>query len=69
MLMLIITFMIFLVFILLMSVGFLFQKKTIIGSCGGLSKIGINRVCDCPSPCSEKKIKNWNKHRIEIKNL
>ncbi|CAG9000266.1 MAG: hypothetical protein CENE_02260 [Candidatus Celerinatantimonas neptuna] len=47
------TFIIFLVIILLMSVGVLAHRKPIQGSCGGLSGVGIEKVCDCETPCDE----------------
>ncbi|EMK2704204.1 (Na+)-NQR maturation NqrM, partial [Providencia rettgeri] len=25
------------------------------GSCGGLSSIGVDKVCDCPEPCDARK--------------
>jgi len=52
-----ITFGFFLVVIAAMAVGYIFQKKTISGSCGGLSSVGMEKVCDCPDPCENKKKK------------
>jgi hypothetical protein len=40
-----------------MSVGYIFQKKTIAGSCGGLGALGIDKACDCPEPCDRKKMR------------
>lgn len=47
------TFVIFLVIVLLMSLGVLAHRKPIQGSCGGLSSVGIQKVCDCETPCDE----------------
>lgn len=59
-----------------MAVGYLFQKKTISGSCGGLGAVGIDKACDCPEPCDRKKarmereekrhakIKEWQQNKI-----
>ncbi|HGJ5874693.1 MULTISPECIES: (Na+)-NQR maturation NqrM [Arsenophonus] len=38
-----------------MSLGYIFKRKEIQGSCGGLSSIGIEKVCDCPQPCDLRK--------------
>jgi hypothetical protein len=40
-----------------MSVGYIFQQKTIVGSCGGLGALGIAKACDCPEPCDRKKMR------------
>ena len=37
--------------IVLMSVGFIFKKQSLKGSCGGLSSLGIAKACDCDKPC------------------
>ena len=46
----------FLTMVLAMAVGYLFQKKSISGSCGGLGALGIEKACDCPEPCDRKKL-------------
>ena len=48
---------IFLVVVIAMSVGYIFQQKTIAGSCGGLGALGIAKACDCPEPCDRKKMR------------
>ena len=50
-----ITFFIFLAVIAAMSVGYIFQKKVVKGSCGGLGSVGIEKVCNCPEPCDARK--------------
>jgi hypothetical protein len=40
-----------------MAVGYIFQQKTISGSCGGLGALGIDKACDCPEPCDRKKMR------------
>ena len=45
----------FLTMVLAMAVGYLFQKKSISGSCGGLGALGIEKACDCPEPVDRKK--------------
>ncbi len=45
----------FLVFVLAMAVGYIFQKKVVKGSCGGLGAVGIEKVCNCPEPCDARK--------------
>ena len=62
--------------VLAMAVGYILQKKTIAGSCGGLGALGISKACDCPEPCDRKKarmereekrqekIKEWQNNKI-----
>lgn len=49
------TFILFLVAFLVMSLGYIIKRKSIQGSCGGLSSIGVEKVCDCPEPCDARK--------------
>ncbi|MFT4926137.1 MAG: hypothetical protein ACI8WB_002235 [Phenylobacterium sp.] len=70
------TFGVFLIVTVAMSVGYIFQKKSIAGSCGGLGALGIDKACDCPEPCDkrrrrmakeaakEEKQAQWQKDRI-----
>lgn len=37
----------FLILVVLMSIGVLMRRKPIQGSCGGLSSVGVDKVCDC----------------------
>jgi hypothetical protein len=72
----ILAFVFFVAMVLAMAVGYLVQKKTISGSCGGLGALGISKACDCPEPCDrkkarmereearQKKIAEWNKDKI-----
>lgn len=41
----------FVAIIVLMSIGFIIKKKSLKGSCGGLSSLGIAKACDCDAPC------------------
>lgn len=66
----------FLLMVLAMGVGYIFQKKTISGSCGGLGALGVAKACDCPEPCDrkksrmakeaarEEKLKEWKNNQI-----
>lgn len=72
----ILAFVFFLVVVVAMSVGYIFQQKTIAGSCGGLGALGVDKACDCPEPCDrkkmrmekeqarEKKLKEWKENQI-----
>jgi len=51
----IITFLLMLVIVALMAIGYIFQKKKIKGSCGGISDLGLEKVCDCDEPCDKRK--------------
>lgn len=48
------TFVVFLLVIFGMSIGYIFHKKSISGSCGGLASVGIEKECDCPEPCDNR---------------
>ncbi|MGV2871243.1 (Na+)-NQR maturation NqrM [Colwellia sp. E150_009] len=76
-----ITFGFFLVVGAAMAVGYIFQKKTLAGSCGGLASVGIEKECNCDNPCEKRQEReriaelNTNKeqqnfqNRIEVENL
>ncbi|HFK5777718.1 TPA: (Na+)-NQR maturation NqrM [Enterobacter ludwigii] len=49
------TFAIFLLVVLGMSLGWIIKRKSIQGSCGGISALGMEKVCDCPEPCDARK--------------
>jgi len=49
------TFAAFFIVIVSMAVGYIVQKKTIAGSCGGLGAIGVDKACDCDNPCDKRK--------------
>lgn len=51
----ILAFSFFLLMSLAMGIGYIFQKKSISGSCGGLGALGVEKACDCPEPCDRKK--------------
>lgn len=73
---------IFLAFILMlvvvigMAIGFLVQRKAITGSCGGIGALGMDKACDCDDPCDDRKARlaaeearkekeqAWQKQRI-----
>lgn len=48
------TFVVFLLVIVGMSIGYIINQKTIGGSCGGLASVGIDKECDCPAPCDNR---------------
>ncbi|WP_395341421.1 (Na+)-NQR maturation NqrM [Ningiella sp. W23] len=72
----ILAFCFFLLMVLAMGVGYIFQKKSISGSCGGLGALGVEKACDCPEPCDrkkarmereaarEEKLKEWKNNQI-----
>lgn len=45
------TFGFFVAIVFMMSIGFIIKGKTIKGSCGGISALGMKKVCDCEEPC------------------
>jgi hypothetical protein len=32
-----------------------FKRKSLQGSCGGITALGMEKVCDCPEPCDARK--------------
>ncbi|MBU2923255.1 (Na+)-NQR maturation NqrM [Colwellia sp. 4_MG-2023] len=72
----IITFGFFLVVGVAMAVGYIFQNKTLAGSCGGLASVGIEKDCNCENPCEKRQARerksaleeNLN-NRIDVTNL
>ena len=48
---LLLTFGIFLTVIIGMAAGYIFSKRTIKGSCGGITALGMKKMCDCDTPC------------------
>ncbi|AUU84212.1 (Na+)-NQR maturation NqrM [Leclercia sp. J807] len=51
----VLTFAVFVLVIFGMSLGWLIKRKSIQGSCGGISSLGMEKVCDCPEPCDARK--------------
>jgi hypothetical protein len=47
-----------------MSIGFLVKQKSIAGSCGGLGALGIDKACNCDSPC-DKRLEKERQARID----
>ncbi len=37
-----------------MAIGYLVQRKSIAGSCGGLGALGIEKACNCDNPCDKR---------------
>ena len=44
----------FLLIALGMAVGYIFQQKSLAGSCGGLGTLGIDKACNCDNPCEKR---------------
>lgn len=63
----------FLLIFAAMGVGYIFQQKTLAGSCGGLGTIGIDKACNCDNPCEKRKERDRlaaeKENRIDIKTL
>lgn len=67
------TFGFFLVVGAAMAVGYIFQNKTLAGSCGGLASVGIEKACNCDNPCEKRqereRIAAEEKDKIAVKNI
>lgn len=48
---------IFLCVILGLALGYIFKRRPLQGSCGGISSLGIKKVCNCDEPCDELRAK------------
>lgn len=71
-----ITFGFFLVVGAAMAVGYIFQNKTLAGSCGGLASVGIAKECNCDNPCEKRQERERKaaladnlENRIDVENL
>jgi hypothetical protein len=68
-----ITFVFFLLVGTAMAVGYIFQKKTLAGSCGGLASVGIDKECNCDNPCEKRqereRIAAAKDNMIDVKNI
>ncbi len=65
----ILTFVLLLIVVGAMAIGYIVQRKTIAGSCGGLDALGIEKACDCDKPCERRlermrKEKQWQDNKI-----
>jgi hypothetical protein len=65
----VLTFVVLLVVVAAMAIGYMVQRKTIAGSCGGLAALGIEKACDCDTPCEKRqermrKEKEWQDNKI-----
>ncbi|WP_448569693.1 (Na+)-NQR maturation NqrM [Thalassotalea ganghwensis] len=63
----------FVVVTIAMAIGYIIQKKSLAGSCGGLGSLGIDKACNCDNPC-EKRLERERKaaqdqQKIDIKNI
>ena len=71
--MFLVTFVFFLVVVLGMAVGYIFQQKSLAGSCGGLATVGIDKSCNCDDPCEKRQERDrkaaLEENQISIKNI
>ena len=51
------TFGLFLLIIIAMALGYIVKRQALKGSCGGISTLGMKKVCDCDEPCDNLKAK------------
>lgn len=63
------TFVIFMLAVLAMSLGWLMKRRSIQGSCGGIAALGLEKVCDCPQPCDERKRRMAQEARHQHKRI
>ncbi|MGM0481635.1 MAG: (Na+)-NQR maturation NqrM [Pseudomonadota bacterium] len=59
----------FVVVVFIMAIGYMVQRKTISGSCGGIGALGMDKACDCDDPCEKRKTRmekeqQWKENQI-----
>ena len=59
------TFVVFLLVIVAMAIGYIVNQKTIGGRCGGLASVGIDKECERPDPCDNRKKKEAEEARMK----
>lgn len=59
------TFVAFVLVVFGMSLGWIVKRKSIQGSCGGISSIGMEKVCDCPEPCDARRKKMAREQQLQ----
>jgi hypothetical protein len=76
MMMFLITLGFFLVVGAAMAIGYIVQRKTLAGSCGGLASVGIDKECNCDNPCEKRQerdriaeLKINGDNRIDVENI
>lgn len=56
-----------------MAVGYIFQQKSLAGSCGGLATVGIDKSCNCDNPCEKRQERERfaasQENMIDVKNI
>ena len=57
-----ITFGFFLLIIFGMALGYIIKKRSIQGSCGGIAALGMEKVCDCDTPCVRRRAEMAKQH-------
>lgn len=65
----IMVFALFVIVVLAMAIGYMVQRKSISGSCGGISTLGMEKACDCDDPCDKRKARMkkeqaWKENQI-----
>lgn len=65
----IMVFALFVLVVLAMAIGYMVQRKSISGSCGGISTLGMDKACDCDDPCDRRKARMkkeqaWKENQI-----
>jgi hypothetical protein len=65
----IMVFALFVIVVLAMAIGYMVQRKSISGSCGGISTLGMEKACDCDDPCDRRKARMkkeqaWKENQI-----
>ncbi|MDN3652173.1 (Na+)-NQR maturation NqrM [Thalassotalea ponticola] len=67
------TFGFFMIIVVAMAIGYILQKKTLAGSCGGLGSIGIDKACNCDNPCEKRQERErkaaLKENAIDVKNI
>ncbi|MCM2680571.1 (Na+)-NQR maturation NqrM [Echinimonas agarilytica] len=62
-----VAFVVLLLVVAAMSVGYIVQRKTISGSCGGIAALGMAKVCDCPEPCEKRRKREAKEEKAALR--
>ncbi len=58
-------FILLLLVVLAMAIGYILKRRTLSGSCGGMANLGIEKVCDCDTPCARRRAEMERRQRPE----
>lgn len=61
------TFVVIVVVFFLLSIGYIFAKKLIKGSCASIDDLGIEKACKCEKPCFARRMRMKREEAEKLK--